>query len=364
MLQRTQSVENLVMQEPSPYAAQLAQLTDQLLEGAHPGKLRDAAIALYALFSQITGVGDESLDPADRTNTVLAFGRAVSPLGAGKCILDFARTAQFLRGVCAALQAAQQRFPDTTIEVLYAGCGPFAALAIPLTTRFTADQVRFTLLDIHPRSLQSAERLVSTLGLDQYVRAYVEADATSYVHPTPVHMVITETMHKAFTREPQVAITRNLAPQLCAGGILIPEVVTVTVCLYDTSSELLGYSQERAASDATYAERCLHESGRTRIKLGELMALSANSSFADWSETGSPVVTIHIPDDADTKLRLLLATTIKIFGSATLAEYDSELTTPEFVPDFNGDRRAARVEFAYAFGEKPGFQYRWIAAGS
>lgn len=362
MSQRKESFDVAPTVTTSPLAAELAQLTDALLEGQHPGKLRDAAIRLYTLFSQITGVGDDSDAPADSVNTMLPYGRAVSPLGAGKCILDFLRTAQFLRGVYAALRTAQTRFPNETIEVLYAGCGPFAALALPLTTRLAADRLRFTLLDIHPRSLQCAERLVNALGLARYVGDYVQADATSYIHPTAPHVVITETMHKAFTREPQVAITRNLAPQLRAGGIWIPEVVTVRACLYEPGTELLGYSEQRPAVDTAYAARCLQESTRTRVNLGELLVLSGQSSFADWTEAGSPVVTVHIPGDTDPRMRLLLSTTIKIFASATLAEYESELTTPEFVADFDGDFRDARIEFAYAFGAKPGFRHQWFAA--
>jgi hypothetical protein len=362
MSQESQSVER-AMTTNKPFSAELARLTDELLEGQHRGKLRDAAIGLYSLFAQITGVGDDSEASADNANTMLSYGRAVSPLGAGKCILDFVRTAQFLRGVYAALRTAQLRFPYENIDVLYAGCGPFAALALPLTTRLTSDRLRFTLLDIHPRSLHCAEHLVESLGLSHYVRAYVQADATSYVHPTMPHVVITETMHKAFTREPQVAITRNLAPQLRAGGIWVPEVVTVKACLYEPGTELLGYSEQRAAVDAAYAAQCLQSSMRTRVDLGELLALSGKTSFTAWSGAGSPVITLHIPPDAEPRMRLLLSTTINIFDSATLGEYDSELTTPEFVADFNGDFRGARIEFSYAFGEKPGFRHRWFAAG-
>ena len=51
------------------------------------------------------------------------------------------------------------------VEVLYAGCGPFAPLFLPLTTALAPGLARFTLLDLHPRSVDVAiTRLREKLG--------------------------------------------------------------------------------------------------------------------------------------------------------------------------------------------------------
>jgi hypothetical protein len=64
------------------------------------------------------------------------------------------------------------------IHVLYAGCGPFALLALPLMTAFSKQEVVFTLIDIHPESLRCARHLIDSFGYGAHVRAYACADAT------------------------------------------------------------------------------------------------------------------------------------------------------------------------------------------
>jgi hypothetical protein len=342
------------------YVGQLKQITDELLFQGDPGKLHAAVILLHSLFSGITGIDDNSDNPADSFDILLPSGKAISPKDAARCTLDSIRTYKFLRGIHAAVLEARKRFPQGPIEILYVGCGPFAPLAIPLTTQFKASQLQFTFLDIHGRSLASVQRIMQTLGLSAFVRDYIKEDAASYRHRGPLHMVFIETMQRALENEPQVAITLNLAPQLCRGGLLIPEKITVDACLYDPDKEFLTRPAETnesaASSDALKPDR-------VRINLGRVFEIPSGNSFDFRENTRLPMVMLDLPIEGDERLKLMLATTVTVFKSFVLDEYESGITCPVMLHDFGSIEYGARIELQFSLGKKPGLKYRWAKCG-
>jgi hypothetical protein len=81
-------------------------------------------------------------------STQLPSGLALAPHLAALCVLDEQRTAAFQRGVALAIEAARARFPGETVEVVYAGTGPFAPhvpLGRVLDTSLALDPVRITI---------------------------------------------------------------------------------------------------------------------------------------------------------------------------------------------------------------------------
>jgi hypothetical protein len=344
----------------------LKEITGRLLHAESYGEIRQAAADMHALFSGIAEINGD-FRHADRNETLLSQGKAISPYDAAQCILDFARTREFLSGVRAAIIEAQKRFPGQKIHVLYAGCGPFATLALPLTTEFTAEQVQFTLLDIHRRSLDAARLIVETLGVSAYVREYVECDAASYrcANGDAPHIVLTETMQSALEKEPHVAITSNLAPQLREGGILIPRKITLNACLAEVSKEF-----EVATADETVS--ITQAPRRSRVELGEVFELTAESArqIRDWATTNvhdgacaarrSPTVKLRAPQLVNGNHQLMILTKITIFDSITLGDYDCGLTLPNIIDEFGNIGSHQQLEFCYVTGEKPGLRCRLI----
>lgn len=326
----------------APTLHDLERVTGVLRSSGHPGELRAAARALHDLLVRVTRLQVHATAGVDAADILLAHGTAIAPRSAAACVLDFARTTAFLRGTEGALRAALARFPERPIEMLYAGCGPFAPFALMLATQFDPAEVRITLLDVNPRSLDCARRVFEGFGLRAFVRDAVCVDAAAYAwpHAQPLHVVLTETMQRALEKEPQVAVTLNLAPQLCEGGILVPERIAVDLCLFDPAREFpaLDGNGEPAYS-------------RVRVPLGEVFALTAASARALAAAGAFPVVEIDVPPDSRHQLATL-RTRIAVFGEHVLDEYASGITNPLLLNDFAGARH---IRVQYASGPQPAF---------
>ncbi len=300
----------------------MKKIADELLsDQADDDRLSAAATELYSLCSSLRGINQYTDHTDDSDWTGLRSGEAISPSDAARCVLDYSRTSKFVRGLYGAILETRKKFPNATIEILYAGCGPFAPLAIPLTTRFNSGEIKFTLLDAHKRSLDAARSIFQALGKSAFVRDYIQCDAASYKNDHVIHIVVVEAMQAALEREPQVAITVNLAPQLCPGGIFVPERITINCYLCDPAKEFPGN-----AETADPLSRI--GSGRVRINLGCVFELTGGS------ERGKTFLTpnfVNVPADVDGEFYLMLSTTITIFDSITLNDYESGLTCPRIL---------------------------------
>ncbi|HYP01531.1 MAG TPA: hypothetical protein VER76_15180 [Pyrinomonadaceae bacterium] len=348
------------------YSFLLKEIADELLSQQAEDNRLNAAAGLYSLCSSITGI-DEYSDHADDSDGIrLPNGEAISPRDAARCVLDYSRTSKFLRGLYAAILEARKRFPDTTIEILYAGCGPFAPLAIPLTTRFSSAEIKFTLLDVHKRSLDAARRIFQVLGKSAFVRGYIQCDAASYQNDAPhvIHIVVVEAMQAALEKEPQVAITMNLAPQLCPGGIFLPERITINCYLCDPTKEFPAF-----VADVDGAESLPGGSGRrdrVRVNLGRVLELTAESCHNllaagngdEHGRTSLIPTLINVSEDVDGEFCLMLLTAITVFDSISLDAYESGLTCPRILYDVGKIHRGKVIEFEYHLGDRPGFKYR------
>jgi len=342
--------------ERKPGPDQLRHLARKILDSHHPPYSLYAEVAELAqlLDSCATVRIDPSRDISDG-ETHTENGLALSPVMAAMCVQDFVRTVVFIRGLHTAIQTSRNRSLGRPTRVLYVGCGPYAVLAIPSMTVFPPQDVEFTLLDIHPPSIDSARSVVKTFGLTQYVRRYEITDAKRYqiLRDEPPDVTVMEIMNACLEKEPQVAITRHLlrqAPQT----ILVPESIRIDAYLVDTSKEFTFVEPQQAGG----------RSKKDRIPLGRVFELS-RETVKMWNSCGNtrlPAASVQIPDPLERHYTPMLFTTIQVFRNHYLKAYDSGLTTPRILPSPRPLQGGDILKFSYRLGSHPALRCDSIAS--
>jgi hypothetical protein len=252
---------------------------------------------------------------------MLDSGMAVSPLMAAFCAREVFRSAAFIRGAGEAVQDAARG--DRPMRVLYAGCGPFALLVLPLMAVFSERQVVFTLIDIHPESLRCAQHLIDGFGFSGHVVEYVCEDATRYQIPSDSipDVIVSETMNVCLGKEPQVSIARHLLAQ-APDALMVPKAVTVEACLLDPAKE--------QAPVGLMQEGKFVEPVRDRVYLGKIFELDTQS-VRQWASINAdrlPAASIKMPEPLPERYQLRLLTRIVVYGDTGLQDYDSSLNLP------------------------------------
>jgi hypothetical protein len=338
-------------------------ISDTVLdEASRPNELRDALDAFVLECSEVTSIRPDVSFDAWAEDALLATGVAINPQAAAHCALDYRRTVAFIRGTYAAINELKSRFPDTPLEILYAGCGPFATLLLPLLSKFVPGEVKLHLLDFHQRSLDSVELLLAHFGFQLHDVQTIKHDASAYQHPGNLHLIVAETMQKSLEQEPQFAVTANLAPQLWSGGIFIPQCIEVDLCLADLEQEKL-LLRQALSDDGSHVEMdslrhslatvctLLPERAFDQVRLAEKKSTQAGPQL-------EPTV-ITIPTTFDVaRLAPALFTRIQVFEQYRLKDYESQITLPlkcyELLPLVPGD--SFRV--SYHLGSYPKFQFQ------
>lgn len=273
-------------------------------------------------------------------------GIAISPIQAAMCAADIVRTVQFLRGTHAAIARRRGQCPNRAVQVLYAGCGPYATLAVPLMSIFAPGEVKFTILDLHPGSIESVKSIIETLGLGVFVDGYEVTDAGSYrIRPdrTP-DVIVIELMRACLEAEPQVAVTRHLLPQ-APDAILIPEEVRIDLVLVNRSRE---FDLEGVVLKGGTFQR-------DRIAKSSVFVLNREAVHS-WQEIGGdrlPGSTARIPDPLEQRYQPMLFTTIRVFQDVVLKDYASGLTLPQKLPNHRAVKSGDLLQFHYELGQYP-----------
>ncbi len=345
----------------------LKQLSDTLLnEASSPAQLRDALNAFTQRCSDVGGIVPDRSFNAWAGDALLKDGVAISPAAAAHCINDTQRSVVFIRAVYAAIKAAQARFSQGPVEILYAGCGPFATLLLPLLGRFDTNELTVHLLDIHQRSLDSVGLLISDFGLQAHRISCSQGDACDYQHPTRPHVIIAETMQKSLEQEPQFAVTANLAPQLHPQGIFIPQQIEVDLCLAKLKEETASVARgDTLDSDALIANGKRHRLATALCLIPEQAASllqQASKNSAGLLEL-SPIH-LTMPAAADlSDFDPVLFTRVQAFEQHQLLDYESEITLPLRCTELTPLRAGERFQMNFQLGNYPKFAVTPIGDG-
>jgi hypothetical protein len=318
----------------------LSKIADTILDQGTPrAQLEEVLRGFSEMCSAVSGVEPSPSFDAWAEDTFLANGVAINSRAAAHCVTDYRRTVVFLRGVFAALTQAVQQFSDVPVKVLYAGCGPYATLLLPLLGRFDADRLDITLLDYHQQSLDGVARLIEFFEYGDYRIKLLQADACDYQSSQPLHLIIAETMQKSLEQEPQFAITANLAPQLSPGGTFIPHKIEVELCLA---------SREGGRVPLATVLTLTSDGAETLDKTALQNKLTGKREL-------SPVLAEIPLTQATDGFDALFFTRIQVFSEHWLADHEAEITLPSRCTELSPVKAGERWAVSYQLGNYPKF---------
>ena len=186
---------------------------------------------IHAHFQQITEITGHDMKIENMAAVPAARGMALGLNHAAQCLLDYKRTIKFLKAIVSAIVEKKKEQPGEMINVFYAGCGPYAPFITLVAPFFKPEEVQFSLLDINKNSVESAKKLIDSLGLSDYIKGIFVADAVTFKVPNAdsFDILISETLDALLYRECYVPILFNLLPQFNKNIILIPENVLISL---------------------------------------------------------------------------------------------------------------------------------------
>lgn len=272
--------------------------------GEEIGLMKIAVDQIFETFLKFSPVDVQNHNDEE---IILPSGKAISPSTAAHCTLDFIRTTKFLRGINEAIKQKLEE-KEHPVQILYAGCGPFATLITPLLTLYSKNELSVDLLDINEVSLSSAHSVISGLELNDRIKHFLLEDASLYEVEKNYDIIISETMQSGLRSEPQVAIMQNFFQQMKPEAIFIPEEIVIDAKLN---------------TRGTWNDKLLRIENEERVYVGEVLKVNRHTINDVMNNN-----TLHLFNPTDEMMELKFYTTIKIFNSEFLTEGDSGLNSP------------------------------------
>lgn len=320
-------------------------------EGSFFIDVKDAIERLHSIFVNLGGI--DANGQILSKGTYLPAGLAVSPVVAAKCAFDLARTRKFLQGIRAAIEELMQRHTSRPLQVLYAGSGPYALLALLTCPFYSAADIRFTVLDLHKQSIESASALIKGFELSEYFQELLVTDILEYKweKAEKPDLIIAETLQSGLQNEQQVSITSHLAPQLSKEGIMIPQRIEVKAALLNT--EVRQAAQLGLEPDESGGPKIIDVG--TVIDLNRQTAMEAAENLEEPFKPLSfelPVAYLRPP------YVLELQTIVTVFKEFVLKEFDSSITMPITIASADSLVNKKSISFNYVNKVKPRIEWQ------
>ena len=325
---------------------QLTVITKSILQTElNYSDVRNATHLLSSLFCNLTGFDLEATE--NQQHIFLDSGLAVSPYAAAFCVTDMIRTRKYLQGIQGAIYTKLSENPGRPVIVFYAGCGPFATLLTPLTTVFSPAQLQMVLLDVNPLSLDYLQKIIHRFSMQEYILGIEMADAVHYTIPEKYKpdILVSETMKPGLVKEPQVSVISQLLSQCGSNTIVVPECIIIDACL-------LGNMINHPDAFQTL---------KTLLKFDAITAVLIKNKPQEVDVFGKGVTVTLNNRPAALFSRLVLTTTINIYGGLQLGFKESSLTIPVPVMEIATiNKYPAQLLFQYQISGNPGFTVRLL----
>lgn len=292
--------------------------------------------SIHAHFQKLTNISGFDQELTHMAAIPAAKGKALGLNFAAQCLLDFNRTILFFRAIVSTIKEKQNQHPNETIELFYAGCGPYAPLFTLIAPLFKPNEIKYTLLEINSTSVNSANKLIEALELKEYIEDFHTADAITFQveNANKYHILISETLDALLYRECYVPILFNLLPQFNEDITLIPENVMIDV-------SLLKHSE----SDKSFKTEDLDNIVNVR------KAIENHSNESSIPEIFSDVKIDLSKQEPNTYDSLLIDTSVHVHKDLWLRRNESSLTLPlEVKADENSKK--STVRFIYQVGQE------------
>ncbi|MGJ8743238.1 phytanoyl-CoA dioxygenase [Polaribacter sp.] len=255
---------------------------------------------IHAYFQEITSITGFDFSIENMAAIPAAKGKALGLNFAAQCLIDYKRTIKFLKAIVSAILEKQKKQPHKTIQIFYAGCGPYATLLTLVAPYFKAKEVQFTLLEINKNSVISAKKLLISLEMSNYINEFYTADAITFNVPEAkkFDILISETLDALLYRECYVPILINLLPQFNEDIIVIPENVLLNMSFISNNKDEINQKNHQLGCILNAREAILLHSNSEHIP-AQLHELKINFSTLNMNLYDAFIIdtTIHIYKD-------------------------------------------------------------------